>query len=105
MSKIQSIFYMIIMSVLLTGCSHVQIFKPQPINIPAAQYQCENPTTRPTGDIIMESQVAEYVASLEATIPDCKLRLKELQAIITCFNDRECDPPSLMKGLAVAKPD
>lgn len=53
----------------------------------------------------MESQVAKYVASLEATIPDCKLRLKELQAIITCFNDRECDPPSLMKGLAVAKPD
>jgi hypothetical protein len=88
---------------LLSGCGSVTtVFHPQPIAIPASQFQCENPTDRPSGDKIMESSVAKYIASLEKTIPDCKLRLKELSVIMECFNDKKCDPKSLMRGLAVA---
>jgi hypothetical protein len=87
----------------MTGCSTVtHVFHPQPISIPAAHFQCENPTERPVGSPIMESQVAKYIASLEKTVPDCKYRLKEIQIIIDCFNDKKCDPNSLMKGLEVA---
>lgn len=64
---------------------------------------CEEPTLRPSGDVIMESEVAKYIASLEKTIPDCKLRLKEIRVILECYNDKECDVKSLMKGLTVAR--
>lgn len=92
-----------ILALSLTGCSTVQtVFKNQQINIPVATFSCEEPIARPSGDPIMESQVAKYIASLEKTVPDCKMRLEEIQQIIICYNDRKCDVPSLMKGLAIA---
>lgn len=49
----------------------------------------------------MESDVAKYISSLEKTIPDCKLSLKKVKVIVECYNDPECDPKSLMRGLEV----
>lgn len=38
----------------------------------------------------MESQVADYINSLELSNKDCKLRLKEVKEIIDCYNDKKC---------------
>jgi hypothetical protein len=87
----------------LSGCSSI-ISKPsvQPINIPTEKFQCEEPLPRPTGDVIMESQVAKYINSLEYTTKDCKTRLKELQVIVKCYNDPKCDVKTLINYIGLA---
>ncbi len=85
------------------GCTTTkQVFHPQPVNVPQAFYQCLEPTERPSGNQIMESDTAKYIASLEKVVPDCKYRLIEIKVIIDCFNDSKCDVDSLLRGLEVA---
>jgi hypothetical protein len=89
----------IFMMVSLTGCAgkeHVEVIRP-PLNIPAGMYQCEDSTPRPSGEVIMESEVARYIASVEYSNKDCKLRLKELSIIVNCYNDKDCNVDKLIE--------
>jgi hypothetical protein len=88
----------------LAGCgivpTRVQTINT-PINIPAEKFQCEQAEPRPTGAVIMESQVAKYINSLEFAKKDCDVRLKELQIIVQCYNDPKCNVDSLLKYIGV----
>lgn len=58
-----------------------------------ALYSCPEPLGRPSGTIIMESDVVAYLAHLEAVVvPICKQRLLDIKQIIDCYNDPKCDP-------------
>lgn len=93
-------------SIVLAGCSPSVITNSLKIklDIPAETFQCEAPSIRPSGETIMESDVARYINSLEFSQKDCNTRLKEVQVLIKCANEPKCDPKLLTELLAVAKP-
>lgn len=89
----------VFMMVSLSSCAgrvHTEVIRP-PLNIPPQMYQCEDSTTRPSGEVIMESEVARYIASMEYVNKDCKLRLKELSIIIKCYNDKDCNVDKIIE--------
>lgn len=90
----------------LSGCAHFTPSKSikQRIDIPAETFECELPSQRPSGDKIMESDVARYINSLEFSQKDCRTRLKEIQVLLKCANEPKCDPKIMVELLAVAKP-
>lgn len=90
----------------MTGCSHLTGTKAikTRLDIPAETFECELPTQRPSGDKIMESDVARYINSLEFSQKDCRTRLKEVQVLLKCANEPKCDPKIMVELLAVAKP-
>jgi hypothetical protein len=91
---------------LLSGCTSVVGHKTikTTVDIPAETFECEAASLRPSGDKIMESDVARYINSLEFAEKDCRTRLKEVQVLIKCSNEPKCDPKLLTELLAVAKP-
>lgn len=93
---------------MLTGCSNsgsdIHSTTRTKVDIPAAMFSCADSIANPTGDIIMESQVARYINSLEFVKKDCKMKLKEVQILINCHNDSECKLDELVKTLTVASP-
>jgi hypothetical protein len=91
----------------LNGCAgrvHTEIVRP-PLVIPEAMFSCEDSTTRPKGEIIMESEVAKYVASIEFANKDCKERLKELAVIVKCYNDKDCNVDKLIEYAGLIRDD
>lgn len=93
------------MMISLTGCTgrvHTEIVRP-PLNIPEQMYQCEDGINRPTGQTIMESEIARYIASIEFANKDCKLRLKELAVIIKCYNDKNCNVEKLIEYVGLIR--
>jgi hypothetical protein len=92
---------------MLSGCSTplgTKVIRTN-VDIPVETFNCEAPGVRPSGEIIMESDVARYVNSLEFAEKDCRTRLKEVQVLIKCANEPTCDPKLLTELLAVAKPE
>lgn len=71
-------------------------------DIPAEMFECEAPGVRPKGETIMESDVARYINSLEFSNKDCRTRLKEVQILIKCSNDKSCKVDHLISLLALA---
>lgn len=94
-------------ALLVSGCAHKISFKPikTRLDIPAETFQCAQPTTRPKGDKILESEVARYINSLEFSQKDCLTRLKEVQVLIMCSNESDCNPNVLIELLRVANPE
>jgi hypothetical protein len=91
----------------LNGCAgrvQTEVIRP-PLNVPEQMYQCENSTPRPKGETIMESDVAKYIAGLEFSNKDCKLRLKELSVIIKCYNDKDCNIEKLIEYVGLIRED
>jgi hypothetical protein len=87
------------MMLALSGCAgrvHTEIVRP-PLNIPEQMYQCEASGNRPSGEVIMESEVARYIATLEYATKDCNLKLKELSIIVKCYNDKNCNVDKLIE--------
>lgn len=93
-------------TIVLAGCSPSVITKGfrTKVDIPEETFQCELPSARPSGEDIMESDVARYINSLEFSQKDCNTRLKEVQVLVKCANEPKCDPELLTELLAVAKP-
>lgn len=92
---------------ILSGCTQplgTKVIKTK-IDIPVETFNCSSPGVRPSGDMILESDVARYVNSLEFAEKDCRTRLKEVQVLIKCSNEPNCDPKLLTELLAVAKPE
>lgn len=92
-------------ALILGGCAHNTVTKSirTKVDIPAETFTCDKPDTRPSGDKIMESDVARYINSLEFAEKDCRTRLKEVQVLIKCSNEPDCNPALLTELLAVAK--
>lgn len=90
----------------LSGCAGKVVLQPvpTPISIPADNFKCEDSLPRPKGDIIMESQVGKYIASLEYSNVDCKTKLKQLDVLIKCYNDKKCNVDTLVKYIGLAEP-
>lgn len=72
-------------------------------NPPPAMFQCDDSSQRPVGEVIMESEVARYVTSLEYVQKDCKLRLKDMQILVKCFNDPNCNPDNLAEYIGLVR--
>jgi hypothetical protein len=94
-------------SIVLAGCSSPVLHKSlkTKVDIPAETFECDVPTNRPSGERIMESDVAKYINSIEFAHKDCRTRLKEVQVLLKCANEPKCDPKLLVELLAVAKPE
>jgi hypothetical protein len=89
----------------LTGCTHqehITVVKP-PLTISDAMFQCEDSGNRPTGEVIMESEVARYISTLELANKDCKTQLKELQVVIKCYNDKDCNVDKLVEYVGLVR--
>ena len=89
----------------LSGCitqDKTRVIKST-IDIPEETFNCSKPDPRPSGDNIMESDVARYINSLEFAEKDCRTRLKEVQVLMKCAKEPTCDPKLLTELLAVAK--
>lgn len=91
----------------LSGCGvmqpRVETVKT-PLIVPPSFYVCEDAGPRPTGDVIMESQVAKYIALLEASTKDCKVKLKQLKILVDCHNDSKCDVEKLAEFIGLVTP-
>lgn len=91
----------------LTGCGlvttrteHVQT----EIHIPKEKFECGvKNIIRPSGDKIMESEISKYIATLEFSEKDCKIRNKEIEIIIECYNDPKCNIDHLIKYMGVVR--
>lgn len=87
----------------LSGCQHKVVtdtIKTQ-FNPPPSYFSCEEAGKRPTGETIMESQVAKYIGDLEYSNKDCKTKLKQLNILVKCFNDSKCDVDKLAQYLGL----
>lgn len=87
----------------LSGCAGrtpIQTIKT-PLNIPTQMYQCDDAGLRPKGETIMESEVARYISNLEASNKDCKIKLKELSIIVSCYNDKDCNVDKLTQYMGL----
>lgn len=91
--------------ILLAGCAGKTppiVVKPDFI-IPPQMLQCENTGNRPSGEVIMESDVAKYIAGLEFSNKDCKLRLKEISILVKCYNDPACNIDKLVEYMGIVR--
>lgn len=106
LSFLPAISGLMLLVVILSGCSPKVSFEPvkSTVDIPADVFNCKDPIVRPSGDNIMESDVARYINSLEFSQKDCKTRLKEVQVLIECSKKPNCDPKILADLLRVADP-
>lgn len=89
----------------LTGCAgrqHVEVVRPS-LTIPDNMFQCETGGDRPVGQVIMESQVARYISTLEYANKDCHTQLKELQVIVKCYNDKDCNVDKLIEYVGLVR--
>jgi hypothetical protein len=70
-------------SVSLSGCTTITKYEPliYTIEIPAALRTCSGLPKRPTG-VYTEREVGEFIAKLNDARLNCKLKLKELTALI-----------------------
>jgi hypothetical protein len=96
---------MFLLLALLSGCSttpDTQVIKTQ-LNIPEQMFQCEEAGVRPSGEVIMESEVARYISTLEWSQKDCKTRLKEVAIIVKCFNDTDCNVDKLAEYMGLVR--
>lgn len=86
----------------LSGCSHIVTRSTHPnLEIPEQMFTCEDSGVRPNGDKIMESQVARYISGLEFSNKDCKSKLKQINIIVKCYNDKNCDLDKLIEYMGV----
>lgn len=94
-----------LVSTILSGCSTVTKtdYIKHELTVPQHMFQCEEATERPSGEVIMESETARYIASLEYSNKDCKQRLRDLKAVIDCDNNPKCDPDTLSAVLSLVR--
>jgi hypothetical protein len=97
-----------VIALALSGCfgvgkTRVETIKT-PFVVPPSFYVCDDSGPRPQGEIIMESQVARYIALLEASTKDCKTRLKMLQVLVKCHNDPKCDVDKVAEYIGLVSP-
>lgn len=89
----------------LSACSttpDTQVIRPS-FNIPPQMLQCEEAGLRPSGKVIMESEVARYITSLEYANKDCKTRLKEISILVKCFNEPDCNVDKVAEYIGVVR--
>lgn len=95
----------IFLIIALTGCAgktHIEPIKST-LTIPPQMFQCVDSGPRPTGNVILESQVARYISTLEFSNRDCKTQLKELQVVVKCFNDPKCDVDKIIEYVGLVE--
>jgi hypothetical protein len=91
---------------LLTGCTTTKLTPIKPaLIIPPQMLQCESAGPRPKGEVIMESEVARYIANLEWANKDCKTRLREIAIIVNCYNDKDCNVDRLAQYMGLVRPE
>ena len=72
-------------------------------DLPPQMLQCEDAGARPEGEVIMESEVARYITSLEFSNKDCKTRLKEIGVLVKCFNEPDCNVDKVAEYMGLVR--